>query len=74
MIHAGDYDLVAGIQPAGQGTGDMKGEGGHVRAEHDLVRGRGVQKVCHSGVRLVQDCVRLLAGGKGALMVGVTFQ
>ncbi len=55
MIHAGDDDLVARLHGAPEGAGKVQGEGGHVLAEDDLVRGLGAEEVGHGLVGIRHD-------------------
>lgn len=52
----------------------MQRQAGHVVAEDDLVRARGVVEVRHGLVGFVQDGVRGAAGGECAAVVGVALE
>lgn len=70
VIEFGDDDLVAGLELAGEGAGEVEGEGGHVIAEGDLF-GAGAEEVGHGLSALVEERVGLVAGRVVPVGVGV---
>src|SRR5512142_3067369 len=52
----------------------MQRQRGHIVAEDDLVRRGSVQEIRRGDVRLLQDLIRLLAGGEGALVIRIAVQ
>ena len=73
MIHLRDDDLVTWREGRGEGAREREGEGGHVRAERDLVR-RGVQQVRGGRAGRVDDLVGLEARWVRPVRVRVVVQ
>ncbi len=71
VVQPGDDDLVARAQFAANGPAYAEGKGRHVGAEDDLVRRGSVEKIGHGLVRFGDDLVGALAGGEGAVDVGI---
>ena len=71
MVEAGQHDLIAFFPITGNGAADVQGDGGHVVAENDLIRRRGVIKIRHGAVGFVQHFIGGDAGGKDAAVIGV---
>ena len=70
MIQLRNDNLISRSHLPPKSPGELVGEGGHVGAEDDLVRG-GTQEVRHGLTGLVPDSVRLSAGGEGPMGVGI---
>ena len=71
MIQTGDHQPVAGEQGLGQRAAEVKGQGGHIGAEDDLLGTGSVEKIRGGLAGGIDDFIRGPAGGKCAAMVGV---
>ena len=70
MVKAGDYDLIARTQFAPDRAADRERERSHICAEDHLCRIAG-KKVRHGLAGAGKDGLGTLAGGKGAVHVGI---
>jgi len=70
MIERGDNDFVAGLQIAANGSGERKGNRGHILAEDDFVV-VAIEEVSHGGAGRSDSGVVAAAGFERATSVGV---
>jgi hypothetical protein len=66
VIHAGNDDLVAGLEAAAERPRHLERQAGHAGADDDLARRAGAEEIGHGGVRLLPDLDGVARGGKRA--------
>ncbi len=71
VVEGRDHDLVARREVGRDRPTQVEGQGGHVRAELDLVAGPGTEEVGHRLVRLGDQCAAQLRGDERTAVVRV---